>query len=74
MPFVKDALQGDDRPYSLKGTFYHCHEDDKKFDRDQFGGYFRNGTTKYKKYLTKDRTKKTLVIIANTGCGFLFTR
>ena len=51
MPFVKDALKGDDRPYSLKGTFYHCHEDDKKFDRDEFGGYFRNGTTKYKKYL-----------------------
>ena len=51
MPRVKDPLQGDDRPHSLNGTFYHCHEDEKKFDRDEFGGYTRNDNAKQKKYL-----------------------
>ena len=26
MPRVKDILEGDDRPHSLRGMFYHCHK------------------------------------------------
>ena len=51
MPRVKDHLQGDERPHSLKGNFYHCHKDEEKFDRDEFGGFSTCDSAKKKYYL-----------------------
>ena len=38
MPFVEDALPKDKRPYCLNGIFYHCHENDRKYHKDQLEG------------------------------------
>ena len=38
MPFIEDTLPKDKRPYCLNGIFYHCHENDRKYHKDQLEG------------------------------------
>ena len=38
MPFIEDTLPKDKRPYCLSGIFYHCHENDRKYHKDQLEG------------------------------------
>ena len=51
MPQVEDTLPKEKRPYSLAGVFYHCHEYDEKFNRNELGGWlqFRKNKCKKKK-------------------------
>ena len=51
MPRLKDSLQGDDRPHSLRGFFYHCHKNEQKYDRDELGGFSRVDSAKRKYYI-----------------------
>ena len=40
------TLPEDQRPYLICGTFYHSHENDEKWNRDEFGGWKTNGIRK----------------------------
>jgi hypothetical protein len=39
MPRVEDTLPKDERPHCLYGIFYHCHENDIKYHKDELGGW-----------------------------------
>ena len=49
MPRVEDLLPKEDRPYCLVGVFYHCHENDENFHRNELGGYVQSRKNKPKK-------------------------
>ena len=51
MPRVKDPLEWNDRPHSLRGYFYHCHKDEEKYNRDKYGGHSRVDCPKSKYYI-----------------------
>ena len=40
------VLPNEHRPYSISGYFYHSHENDEKWNRDEFGGWKTNGIRK----------------------------
>ena len=40
------ALPEEQKPYSVCGVFYHSHENDEKWNRDEFGGWKTNGIRK----------------------------
>ena len=56
MPRVEDTLPKDERPHCLYGIFYHCHENDRKYHKDELGGWKscrKSKSTKKKLYYAR---------------------
>ena len=67
MPFVEDTLPKDKRPHCLNGIFYHCHENDRKYHKDQLGGWkksCRKSSKKKKPYYVQVQNNQVFPIRA----------
>ena len=67
MPLVKDTLPKDQRPHCLIGTFYHCHENDEKYHKDELGGwksYKKRKSIKKKQYYARVKNNQVFPIRA----------
>ena len=57
------VLPNEHRPYSISGYFYHSHENDEKWNRDEFGGWKTNGIRKNaSKHLRRARVSRKAYI------------